>query len=251
MQDQNLVEMTMVEKKNLSHNVIFIKLKSKIPLQKSRVSFFVFIHDLNKNSKNPYTPINWSKNEICFAIKVYNHDGIPDYINSRKIGESLWISNPIEKIQYNPNHKKILMICGGTGITPMLQIFKKEKMLSKFTIISSNSSCKDIILSKDIIDDKLNVFHVISKTDKNKEIDFDKFYIDETKQNVFEGRITKEMVEKIHKSSNVEKYDFVYVCGPPAFMNAVSGDKNPDKTQGEVAGILKEMGYDRTDVYKF
>lgn len=31
----------------------------------------------------------------------------------------------------------------------------------------------------------------------------------------------------------------------------VSGDKNPDKSQGELGGLLKKMGYSEADVYKF
>jgi cytochrome-b5 reductase len=34
-------------------------------------------------------------------------------------------------------------------------------------------------------------------------------------------------------------------------MNAVSGDKAPDKTQGELTGLLKAMGYTQEQVYKF
>jgi cytochrome-b5 reductase len=41
------------------------------------------------------------------------------------------------------------------------------------------------------------------------------------------------------------------VCGPPPMMNAVSGDKAPDKSQGELAGVLKDMGYTSDMVYKF
>ncbi len=34
-------------------------------------------------------------------------------------------------------------------------------------------------------------------------------------------------------------------------MNAVSGPKAPDYSQGEVGGILKELGYDKEGVFKF
>jgi cytochrome-b5 reductase len=38
---------------------------------------------------------------------------------------------------------------------------------------------------------------------------------------------------------------------PPGMMNAVSGDKAQDKTQGELTGLLKAMGYAQEQVYKF
>jgi cytochrome-b5 reductase len=34
-------------------------------------------------------------------------------------------------------------------------------------------------------------------------------------------------------------------------MNAISGDKAPDKSQGELSGLLKAMGYTPEQVYKF
>ena len=41
------------------------------------------------------------------------------------------------------------------------------------------------------------------------------------------------------------------VCGPPPMMAAISGDKNPDKSQGEVSGLLAKMGYTSDSVFKF
>lgn len=43
----------------------------------------------------------------------------------------------------------------------------------------------------------------------------------------------------------------VCVCGPPGMMNAISGDKLPDKSQGPLTGMLKAMGYSENNVYKF
>ena len=45
---------------------------------------------------------------------------------------------------------------------------------------------------------------------------------------------------------------FVYVCGPPGMMAAVSGGKNmKDYSQGELSGALKELGYAKENVFKF
>lgn len=38
---------------------------------------------------------------------------------------------------------------------------------------------------------------------------------------------------------------------PAGMMAHVSGGKAPDFTQGSVSGLLKDMGYDETMVYKF
>lgn len=41
----------------------------------------------------------------------------------------------------------------------------------------------------------------------------------------------------------------IFVCGPPGQVSAVSGPKK-GKEQGELGGILKELGYTEDQVYK-
>ena len=43
----------------------------------------------------------------------------------------------------------------------------------------------------------------------------------------------------------------VFVCGPPPMVDLVSGPKAKDKTQGELVGLLKELGYKAENVFKF
>ncbi|KAF3510366.1 hypothetical protein F2Q69_00000847 [Brassica cretica] len=43
----------------------------------------------------------------------------------------------------------------------------------------------------------------------------------------------------------------ILVCGPPGMMEHVSGGKAPDWSQGEVKGILKELGFTEQMVFKF
>ena len=44
---------------------------------------------------------------------------------------------------------------------------------------------------------------------------------------------------------------YIFVCGPPPMMEAISGGKAPDKSQGTLSGILKNMGYTEDNVFKF
>eukprot|EP00798_Chlamydomonas_sp_ICE-L_P022037 gene22037-29100_t len=45
--------------------------------------------------------------------------------------------------------------------------------------------------------------------------------------------------------------NMVMVCGPPPMMNSISGSKAKDFSQGEVDGLLKDLGFDASMVYKF
>ena len=41
-----------------------------------------------------------------------------------------------------------------------------------------------------------------------------------------------------------------FICGPPPMMKSVCGPKDK-KEQGEVGGVLSEMGYAPSEIYKF
>ena len=63
------------------------------------------------------------------------------------------------------------------------------------------------------------------------------------------GYPNKEVIQKVIAPPSDDS--IVLVCGPPGMMKAVSGDKVSVKEQGPVEGVLKELGYNESQVYKF
>lgn len=63
------------------------------------------------------------------------------------------------------------------------------------------------------------------------------------------GRVNADII-KAHCPAP-EADHLVMVCGPPGMMAAISGDKAKDKSQGEVSGILADLGYTADTVFKF
>ena len=64
------------------------------------------------------------------------------------------------------------------------------------------------------------------------------------------GYINKDLLKTVlpePKEGNIK----VFVCGPPGMMKAISGPKTSPKDQGELTGLLKELGYKQDQVYKF
>ncbi|KAK1348699.1 NADH-cytochrome b5 reductase [Hamiltosporidium tvaerminnensis] len=231
-----------IEKYNLNHNTIFITVKKEnIPEpQKTPVSHFFYIYNDDYSIKRPYTPIQNTPNSLSFAIKIYEKGNISKYLNSKKINEKIKLSKPIPKRKYNINEfKNILMIAGGTGITPMLQILEyslnslEDKTI--FNLIFCNLSEKDIFLNNKLIEyeksNRCNVIHVL----ENKE----------TESKHIKGRIN---INIIKKYSN---FDFCYVCGPPPMIKDVCGSKGENNSQGCVEGMLKELEFYSENVYKF
>lgn len=65
------------------------------------------------------------------------------------------------------------------------------------------------------------------------------------------GYVTPEILEKHCPPPSAGEDNLVLVCGPPPMMKAISGDKAPDKSQGELTGLLAKLGYSAEQVYKF
>ena len=138
----------------------------------------------------------------------------------------------------------------GTGLTPMVQvadvIFRNPDDKTKVVLIVSQSTLGDVLLREKLDSytaqrgDQFRVIHVITQGKKPE---------DASAEWVAEwGRLSRATLEKYlpKPASNT----FCYTCGPPQFMAAISGDKQPDKTQGPLVGMLKEMGWEADHVCK-
>ncbi|XP_074377756.1 NADH-cytochrome b5 reductase-like protein, partial [Apium graveolens] len=195
----------------------------------------------------PYTPISDpdAKGHFDLLIKVYPGGKMSQHFANLKPGDVVEVKGPIEKLRYTPNMKKhIGMIAGGSGITPMLQIIdailKNSDDNTKISLQYANVSPDDILLKKklDLLEDShpnLKMYYTVDKPSEN--------------WRGGKGYITKDMAVKGLPAPC--KDSLILVCGPPGLMNHISGDKAKDRSQGELTGILKELGYTEEMVYKF
>nr|CAB3472034.1 unnamed protein product [Digitaria exilis] len=221
----------------------------------------------------PYTPISDpdSKGYFDLLIKVYPDGKMSQYFASLKPGDVVEVKGPIEKLRYSPNMKKqIGMVAGGTGITPMLQvvrailknpddntqvaggtgitpmlqvvraILKNPDDNTQVSLIYANVSPDDILLKKEL--DRLASSYP----------NFKVFYTVDKPSNDWRGGVgfvSKDMVLKGLPGPGDDS--LILVCGPPGMMNHISGDKAKDRSQGELSGLLKDLGYTAEMVYKF
>lgn len=223
-----MIKLKILKKENINHNVIKITVEN--PGLEFPTSSFIYIY-MNEICGRPYTPINVTNKEIEFAIKVYKNGKVSNYINSKEKGEYLNFSEVFFKEKFNYEMKKVLMIAGGTGITPMLQIINSA-VDTEFCVVFCNVEKKDIFLENWLKKPNVKVYNVIEKGGGE-----------------FSGFLTKEILGNILELEG--DFERVYVCGPPGFMTAVCGDKAVDKTQGPLLGILKDLKFTEEMVYKF
>lgn len=203
----------------------------------------------DKPTIRPYTPVSdeSDKGHMDLLVKVYPNGAMSNYLHSMSPGQTLDIKGPIPKYPWSENkHTSIALIAGGTGITPMYQltraIFNNPNDNTKVALIFGNISESDILLKEEFdrlekeYPDRFKAFYTLDKPSK------------EWKHG--KGFITKELLSEVLPDAGSENIK-VFVCGPPPLYKAISGTKASPQDQGELSGILKELGYSKDQVYKF
>lgn len=121
-------------------------------------------------------------------------------------------------------------------------IFKNPADKTQVTLVFGNLTEADILLKSE--------FQDLENTYPNR---FRAFYVLDNPPEGWQqgkGHITKELLKTVlpePKEGNLK----IFVCGPPGLYKAVSGAKKSPAEQGELTGMLKEMGYSSDQVYKF
>lgn len=247
-----------IDNKKLSDDThkIKVKLPPSTKLGMTVASCLSIQADIDGQSvSRPYTPIS-TKNQEDFAefvIKKYpaRTDGKPGgmgaHLCNLKEGDAINMKGPWPKAGYEVNkYKHIGMIAGGTGLTPMLQvileILNNPDDNTKVTLIYANKSEGDILL-KEMLDGlaaKHSNFNVVYTLDKAPWLWKGKT-----------GFVSADMIKEAGLPTAKDADTCVYVCGPPPMMKFISGGKGPKGSQGEVGGVLKDLGFVSENVYKF
>ncbi|OMJ18557.1 NADH-cytochrome b5 reductase 2 [Smittium culicis] len=199
----------------------------------------------------PYTPTS-QENQTGFMdliVKTYPDGKMSQHIANMKVGETLLFKGPLSKYPYTRNSKKeIGMIAGGTGITPMLQVIDKvvpdTEDSTIIKLLFANNS-EDDILCKSHLDDlaarfpnKLHINYILAKPKTSS-----------WTGNV--GFVDSDLIKKHMPSPSLGEDTVIFVCGPPGMVNVVSGSKISPTDQGQLTGILKELNYSESNVFKF
>ncbi|KAH0614709.1 uncharacterized protein H6S33_000345 [Morchella sextelata] len=203
-----------------------------------------------KPTIRPYTPINDEdvRGHMDLLVKRYEGGPMSTHLHEMAPDQRLSVKGPIPKYEWAPNkHEHVVMIAGGTGITPMWQlmraIFKNPEDKTKVTLVFGNRNVDEILLRKELAElentypQRFRAFYLLDKAPAGENW-------------ARQGYVDKALLKTVCPepgSGNVK----IFVCGPPGLYTAVSGSKKSPSDQGELTGILKELGYSKDDVYKF
>lgn len=209
-----------------------------------------FVTEKGSNVIRPYTPISDTKQLGSFdlLIKKYETGKMGNHIFGLKPSDTLSFKGPILKWKWEPNQfQDVTLIGGGTGITPLYQIItqvlKTKGDNTKINLLYGSQSPADILLKPELDalaaahPDQFKITYFVDKSDG------DSSFVGKT------GYISKDDIKAAVTGPSPTSH--VFVCGPPPLAKAISGPKVSPTDQGEVTGILAELGYDKTQVFKF
>jgi NAD(P)H-flavin reductase len=183
----------------------------------------------NGNMQRKYTPVQTTHNSFDLIVKVYDTGGMSAYLNTLRIGDRLQISEPVGNKIYlgngtfsnvNSQAKRMLMICAGTGITPMYPILRKisdNRENVYVDMLYVNKTAGDILMQDELEhlcfkSANISVHYVFTRVQEPLKLP------------LRQGRPTKEMIMSLGGC------DLALICGPTGFNESVEA-------------ICKELGF--------
>ncbi|ORY35165.1 ferredoxin reductase-like protein [Rhizoclosmatium globosum] len=170
-----------------------------------------------------------SKSKVHLSTNEYYPNGsVSSMIHSLEPGKDFIIARgPVLSFPYTQNMtEKLVMIAGGTGITPMYQLIK-QILRNPHDKTSINL---DILLGNECMSFN-KIHHVIQNGATN---------VSSRGYGAIHGGLLMKREEPV-----------VLVCGPDGMVEWLAGEKKSENNQGPLLGVLKRAGYTPQQVFKF
>ncbi|KAI0650339.1 ferredoxin reductase-like C-terminal NADP-linked domain-containing protein [Trametes meyenii] len=242
----------------------------------------IYIKDDDIQVERPFTPLEGidSEGRMKFWVKRYEKGEVGRWLHSKKVGDRIEIRGPLKTWPWQESEwDEIIMISGGTGITPFYQLIHRELLSrlspnakTRFTLLHSSrrpaelpplEMLEPLVTYSQTHPDQLQVSLFVDSSEGPA-------HPAASSSALVVGRIGKPAIERamgvetrswwrslFSRSSNPRLQDLAggkkimfLVCGPDSMVAAIAGPFGRNFSQGEVGGALGELGFDRDSVWK-
>ncbi|KAF9475945.1 ferredoxin reductase-like protein [Pholiota conissans] len=238
----------------------------------------VYIKDDDIQVERAYTPLNGvdDNGDMLFWIKKYPKGEVGRWLHSKSAGERIEVRGPLTTWSWKEDlWDEVVMISGGTGVTPFVQLFnnvisKSPSSKTRFTLLHSSRILAELpppVIIEPMVEfasqnpDKFRLHIFVDESDgSNAHV---------PNESINTGRISEASIKQcLHgseeqpkswwakSSSTISSQEetksriMFLVCGPEPMIDAIAGPYGRNLSQGTVAGILGKMGYQSNEVYK-
>ena len=158
-----------------------------------------------------------SSGEIAVGVKRVERGIMSTFLTQElKVGDTLDVMTPKGTFCLT-NERKVVGICAGSGITPILSMIKSDS--ADFTLVYGNKTESSGMFLEEI--NNMNI---------SKYLTFSREYVD----GCLNSRIDKEMLEELSKNESFLNADGYFICGPGEMIDFVEEfllGKGVDKTK--------------------
>ncbi|KAH7887964.1 hypothetical protein F5I97DRAFT_1804980 [Phlebopus sp. FC_14] len=240
----------------------------------------VFIKDDDIQVERPYTPLEGvgGDGKMTFWIKKYEYGEVGRWLHSKQPGESIEIRGPVTtwlRSWMVGDWDEIIMISGGTGITPFYQLLhgifanNDTPFRGRLTLLHSSRSKAD--------GPPPMMMNFLTTTAQKHPDKFKlQLFVDsliggvvgECSATLKLGRIGKADIQNALELpsdppwwrrlfpwstaavNSPERKIMIMVCGPEQMVKTIAGPYGRNYSQGQVGGILEELGFNSRQVWK-
>ncbi|KAJ8475349.1 hypothetical protein ONZ45_g15637 [Pleurotus djamor] len=151
---------TLISTEVCNHDTKLLKLripKHLIPSPETNSGLFkpvwsVYVKDDDIQVERPYTPLEGIDEDgtMLFWIKKYPKGEVGRWLHSKRAGDTVELRGPLQTWHWEAGiWDEVVMISGGTGITPFYQLFNsviRDSVTSdtRFTLLHSSKSSSDL-----------------------------------------------------------------------------------------------------------
>lgn len=203
-----------------------------------RVQLAGQVDTASSTATRSYNPLSTtSGSELTLLVKRYENSKVGSVLHNLQPGDAIELKGPNQQWRFEKGcYTNYVMVAGGTGITPLFQCagyVLANDAAAKVTMLTFNKTIGDILLGTELqqlqhkFPGRLVVINVVESSD---------------------GRPTTQMLKKLVPAPGSK--GLIMVCGPKEMTEAIAGAKAPDWSQGELGGMLKELGYSQEEVWK-